>query len=115
MKAVTPEPGKSETSAEIKDEIKEEPDIAILGSRSTGRRAPAPRSVKAEEPDNGHIDLTLPEADVTNMFEDVDEGEGEDEIVDLTYEGIADVNGVSHFVCEGMLIAEKKLSPTNCV
>jgi len=42
----------------------------------------------------------LPEAPGgDDIFEDVD---GEDEeLVDLTYEGIAHVNGVRHFVCEG--------------
>ncbi|KUJ23432.1 uncharacterized protein LY89DRAFT_550042, partial [Mollisia scopiformis] len=47
------------------------------------------------------IDLSLPEAS-DDMFEDVD---GE-EYVDLTYEGIAHVNGVRHFVCEGFKIRQ---------
>lgn len=75
--------------------IKEDPDAPeFLSEHSLGRR---PR-VKPEpqEPATVTIDLSLPEAG-DDMFEDVDA----EEVVDLTYEGIAHVNGVRHFVCEG--------------
>jgi hypothetical protein len=76
--------------------IKEDPDAPqFVSEHSLGRR---PR-VKPEpqEPATVTIDLSLPEAG-DDMFEDVD---AEEEVVDLTYEGIAHVNGVRHFVCEG--------------
>ncbi len=89
---------------DTKTEIKEDPDaLEITDTRSTGRRAPAPRmKVKDEPSEYVKIDLTLPDGE-DDMFEDVDElDENGDEIVDLTYEGIAHVNGVRHFVCEGL-------------
>lgn len=85
-------------------EVKDDPDaLEITETRTTGRRIPAPRpKVKDEPAEYVKIDLTLPDGEV-DMFEDVDElDENGDEIVDLTYEGIAHVNGVRHFVCEGV-------------
>lgn len=84
-----------ETKPKAEPYIKEDPDAPqFVSAHSLGRR---PR-VKPEpqEQATAFIDLSLPEAG-DDMFEDVD---GE-EVVDLTYEGIAHVNGVRHFVCEG--------------
>lgn len=89
---------------DAKTEIKDDPDaLEITDTRTTGRRVPAPRmKVKDEPSEYVKIDLTLPDGE-DDMFEDVDElDENGDEIVDLTYEGIAHVNGVRHFVCEGL-------------
>lgn len=54
--------------------------------------------IKKEEPDDDQIDKKLPElGEITDMFDDVDAPE----YVDLDYEGIAEVDGVDCFVCEG--------------
>lgn len=65
----------------------------------------------SDDEDYGKIDRSLPEAPEDNMFKEVDgedeaQDEDEDELVDLTYEGIAHVNGVRHFVCEGFKIRQ---------
>lgn len=92
--------------AEVKIEVKPDPDAGFLSSTSVAGSAPLIRIKKEEEEqggDYGKIDQSLPEApEEDNMFEDVDE----DEYVDLTYEGIAHVNGVRHFVCEGFKIRQ---------
>jgi len=94
-KAEEPEMKSEEPKQEPEPYIKEDPDAPeFVSAHSTGRR---PRvKPEPEEPAQVTIDLSLPEAD-DDMFEDVDG----DEYVDLTYEGIAHVNGVRHFVCEG--------------
>src|ERR1700679_2491968 len=89
--------------SEVKTEIKADPDTPP-STTATGY-APLVRVKKEEEPDQdyGKIDRSLPEAQPEDdMFEDVDG----DEYVDLTYEGIAHVNGVRHFVCEGFKIRQ---------
>jgi hypothetical protein len=89
---------------EVKTEIKDDPDTPPT-TAATGS-APLVRIKKEEEDpdrDYGKIDRSLPEAQPEDdMFEDVDG----DEYVDLTYEGIAHVNGVRHFVCEGFKIRQ---------
>lgn len=89
---------KEDTEPEIKDDPDE---LTITHTNNLGRR-PRPEKVKDEPPEYIKIDLTLPNGEA-DMFEDVDEeiDENGDEIVDLTYEGIAHLNGVRHFVCEG--------------
>ncbi|TVY31011.1 hypothetical protein LHYA1_G000188 [Lachnellula hyalina] len=75
-------------------QIKDDPDPGLAtASRST---ATALVKVKNEESDNDKVDTTLPDAGPGDMFQDVDAPE----VVDLTYEGIAEINGVDHFVCE---------------
>jgi len=78
---------------QIKDDP--EPGIAPVANGTIS----APVKIKKEEPDDGKVDATLPDAGQGDMFEDVDAPE----VVDLTYEGIAEINGVDHFVCEGSL------------
>ena len=78
---------------EIKDDP--EPEVAPAANGT----ASAPVKIKKEEPNDGSVDATLPDAGQGDMFEDVDAPE----VVDLTYEGIAEINGVDHFVCEGLL------------
>jgi hypothetical protein len=93
---------KKASKPEVKTEVKADPDP--ISSTSFISSAPLVR-VKKEEPDQdyGKIDRSLPEAQgEDDMFEDVDG----DEYVDLTYEGIAHVNGVRHFVCEGFKIRQ---------
>jgi len=71
------------------DEIKEEPDFETY---------PDYDKVKKEEPDDDRLDKTLPElGEINDMFDDVDGPE----YVDPDYEGIAEVDGVDCFVCEG--------------
>jgi hypothetical protein len=91
--------------AKVKTEVKPDPDAGFLSAPTATGSAPLIRIKKEEELDGdyGKIDGNLPEAqEEDNMFEDVDE----DEYVDLTYEGIAHVNGVRHFVCEGFKIRQ---------
>jgi hypothetical protein len=79
-----------------KVEVKFDPD-ATSNSPTTTSFTPA--KVKKEESDDDTIDKTLPEAEEDiDMFDDVDAPE----YVDLTYEGIAEVDGVNCFVCEGL-------------
>lgn len=79
-------------------EIKDDPDTTLSADNQATSAHTRRRNVKDEEPEYVKIDLTLPELNgEEDIFEDVDE----DEIVDLTYEGIAHVDGVRHFVCEG--------------
>jgi len=77
--------------------IKDDPDPGI--ATHTNGAALETTKVKKEEPDDGKVDVDLPDAGQGDMFEDVDAPE----VVDLTYEGIAEINGVDHFVCEGPL------------
>lgn len=54
--------------------------------------------IKKEEPEDAKI-VSLPAADESeDMFGEVDGPE----YVDLAYEGIAEVDGVEHFVCESL-------------
>ena len=77
-------------------EVKNDPDTPPPATTTASSRIKA----KDEEPEFVKIDRSIPEIEgEEDMFEDVDG----DEIVDLTYEGIAHVNGVRHFVCEGLL------------
>jgi hypothetical protein len=84
-----------ESEFEIKQKIKY--DIGVVGRPEKEVALPLTTNFKDEYADEGRVDKSFPEADNSaDMFEDVDE----DEIVDLTYEGIAHVDGVRHFVCE---------------
>jgi len=97
---------KEAPKVEVKTEVKPDPDAGFTPTATATGSAPLIRIKKEEEEqdgDYGKIDKSLPEApEEDNMFEDVDE----DEYVDLTYEGIAHVNGVRHFVCEGFKIRQ---------
>jgi hypothetical protein len=84
---------KSEVKTEVKTEIKDEPDASPSVDTRTYIR------IKDEDDNNDAILKTIPNHDENDMFDDVD---GE-EVVDLTYEGIAHINDVRHFVCEGLL------------
>lgn len=72
------------------EEIKEELDTEMY---------PGYDQVKKEEPNDEPLDKTLPElGEINDMFDDVDGPE----YVDFDYEGIAEVDGVDCFVCEGL-------------
>ena len=85
--------------------VKHEPDSsAAAPGISNGESSKSkPNTQIKKEPKGGPIDLTgTPDAgdeEAEMMFGDVD---GTEEIVDLTYEGIAEIDGVDHFVCEGL-------------
>ena len=82
--------------AVTKVEVKFDPDATSHHITTTSF---TPTKVKKEEPDDDTVDKNLPEAEEDNdMFDDVDGPE----YVDLTYEGIAEVDGVNCFVCEGL-------------
>jgi hypothetical protein len=85
---------KSEVKTEVKTEIKDEPGASPSVDTRTYIR------IKDEDDNNDAILKTIPNHDENDMFDDVD---GE-EVVDLTYEGIAHINDVRHFVCEGLLL-----------
>lgn len=59
-----------------------------------GDTANAPINIKKEAQEDVKINLAPAEDD--DMFDEVDGPE----YVDLSYEGLAEVNGVPHFVCE---------------
>ncbi|CZT50880.1 uncharacterized protein RSE6_11948 [Rhynchosporium secalis] len=91
----------------IEPEVKDDPDDLIITHTNNLRRRPRPERVKPEPAEYVKIDLTLLDNE-DDMFGDVDAeiDENGDEIVDLTYEGIAHLNGVRHFVCEGFKIRQ---------
>ena len=96
-------PDSDDLKTEDEPEIKDDPDELMITHTNNLNRRPRPERVKPEPPEYVKIDLTLPNGE-DDMFEDVDQelDENGDEIVDLTYEGIAHLNGVRHFVCEGL-------------
>lgn len=70
--------------------------IADQGSSSTNRK----NDLKKEELASEKANLTASRS----MFEDVDGkngSAGDVEMVDLSFEGIAEIDGVPHFVCQG--------------
>ncbi|RDL37016.1 uncharacterized protein BP5553_04449 [Venustampulla echinocandica] len=95
MESANPQPADGNMPPKTKVEVKEDPEPAA--SCNTDVEFLRVSKVKKEEPDDDKVDISLPEArDGDDMFEDVDGPE----VVDLTYEGIAEINGVDHFVCE---------------
>ena len=84
-------------------EVKSDPESALP---SPCRAIGSPVRIKKEETDEDEPPfgtLLRPEEEDTkdnDMFDDVDGPE----YVDLTYEGIAEVDGVNCFVCEGLFI-----------
>ncbi|KAK0110123.1 hypothetical protein ONS95_002776 [Cadophora gregata] len=100
-------PDSDDFKADDQHEIKEDPDELTITHTNNLNRRPRPERVKPEPPEYVKIDLTLPNGE-DDIFEDVDQelDENGDEIVDLTYEGIAHLNGVRHFVCEGFKIRQ---------
>lgn len=86
---------------DIKDDPEFKPNINQQNS------LPMVKVKKEEDAEYGRIDQNLPEAatkEEDDIFEDVD-GDSDEEVeyVDLDYEGLAEINGVQHFVCEGKL------------
>ena len=85
---------KTESKTQIKAELMDDIDTAIASNGS-----PKYRIKDEDEISNPDAILkTLPDAE-NDMFEDVNDDD--DEVVDLTYEGIAHIDDVRHFVCEG--------------
>lgn len=85
-----------ETGAETVVEephFKLDPDIVSAPSVRPGGTADVPIKIKKEEAEDVKLILA---AENEDMFDEVDGPE----YVDLTYEGIAEVDGVEHFVCE---------------
>jgi len=90
-------------------EVKPDPEVDPKFAVSQANIVHATIKVKYEEPDDGKIDYSIPIADDSDdMFDDAeeedDDGLVEDEIVDLTYEGLVHIQGVEHFVCRCMRI-----------
>ncbi|KAG9237047.1 hypothetical protein BJ875DRAFT_184483 [Amylocarpus encephaloides] len=94
---------KGEVKDEVKEEVKEDPDERPTPTTEVGTPYGPPTRVKKEEDHDDLVDLTVPKARGADaMFEDVDAAE----VVDLTYEGIAEIDGVDHFVCEDFKIPQ---------
>jgi hypothetical protein len=88
-----------ETGAEpviANPKVKVDPDTIPAPPVRPGDRADIPINIKKEEGDD--VKLNLAAAENENIFDDVDGPE----YVDLAYEGIAEVDGVEHFVCESL-------------
>ncbi|KAH8684293.1 hypothetical protein BGZ60DRAFT_523515 [Tricladium varicosporioides] len=100
---------RSEPKSETETSVKDDPEVVAISERVVKKRSKNPQQddrIKAEmlDEENVTIDLTLlPEAlHAEGMFDDVDGAE----VVDLTYEGIAEIDGVDHFVCEDFKIPQ---------
>jgi hypothetical protein len=95
---------------EIKTEFNEDGDALYVfaGSEAPRVLTDLKTRIKIEEDQEkkAKIDGTAPNTSVEDIFEDVDDEDEEPEYVDLTYEGIAEVNGVRHFICEGFKIRQ---------
>ena len=73
---------------------KVDPDKITLPPQRQGDTADVPINIKKEDEDV----KILPPAENEDMFDEVDGPE----YVDLSYEGLAEVDGVEHFVCESL-------------
>lgn len=76
--------------------FKADPDPVPTPPVRPGDTAGVPINIKKEEPED--VKLNLAAAEYEDMFDDVDGPE----YVDLSFEGIAEVDGVEHFVCESL-------------
>lgn len=90
------EPHSGAETAVQKPQFKADPDTVPTPSVRAGDTADIPINIKKEEPENAKVNL--PAAENYDIFNDVDGPE----YVDIDYEGIAEVNGVEHFVCESL-------------
>ena len=84
----------SETITETRQTKVEGDTIPTLPVRP-GDTADAPIRIKKEDVEDTKVDLST---ESENIFDEVDGPE----YVDLSYEGLAEVDGVEHFVCESM-------------
>ena len=85
-----------ETGAETvveEPQFKLDPDIVSSPPVRPGDTSDVPIKIKKEEAEDVKLNLAAENEDI---FDEVDGPE----YVDLTYEGIAEVDGVEHFVCE---------------
>lgn len=77
-------------------ELKVDPDTDQAPPVRLGDTADVPINIKKEESED--VKLNLAAAEYEDMFDEVDGPE----YVDLSFEGIAEVDGVEHFVCESL-------------
>ena len=77
-------------------QFKADPDTAPAPPVRPGDTADVPINIKKEEPED--VKLNLAAVEYEDMFDEVDGPE----YVDLSFEGIAEVDGVEHFVCESL-------------
>ena len=78
-------------------QLKVDPEIPPAPAVRPGDAADAPINIKKEAQDDVKVNLST-DAENPDMFDDVDGPE----YVDLSYEGLAEINGVEHFVCESL-------------
>lgn len=96
---VAPEPSDEAKPLVSKTEVKEDPDPGAIPASAAGFAVTQIKKEEFDENEPVYATAPLPEDDEKDgdMFDDVDGPE----YVDLTYEGIAEVDGVNCFVCEG--------------
>jgi hypothetical protein len=80
-----------------KSQVKEDPETVPAPPVRAGDTADVPIKIKKEDADDVKFNLSAA-AENENIFDEVDGPE----YVDLTYEGLAEVDGVEHFVCESL-------------
>jgi hypothetical protein len=89
------EPGFGATTVTEAPQPKVDPDTITFPPVRQGDTADVPINIKKEDED---VKVNLPPAENEDMFDEVDGPE----YVDLSYEGLAEVDGVEHFVCESL-------------
>jgi hypothetical protein len=80
-----------------KSHVKADPETDPAPPVRAGETADVPIKIKKEEPEDMKLNISAA-IENENMFDEVDGPE----YVDLTYEGLAEVDGVEHFVCESL-------------
>lgn len=80
-----------------RSQVTADPETVPAPAVRAGDTADVPVKVKKEEQEEVKLNLSAA-AENDNIFDEVDGPE----YVDLTYEGIAEVDGVEHFVCESL-------------
>ena len=97
---------------DIKLEVKRDPETSATSVTATITSNVMIKNEDADLEYAAKIDRSLPTVGgEDDIFEDVDNDEPE--YVDLTYTGIAHVNGVRHFVCEGLFVGMAHLMCSN--
>ena len=91
------EPEFEDESYVERSQVKADPEVVLAPAVRLGDTADVPINIKKEEPEELKVNLSAA-AENDNIFDEVDGPE----YVDLTYEGIAEVDGVEHFVCESL-------------
>jgi len=95
------EPESEADVASAEDQVKSDPDGGSAPEVRADDKSQIPIHVK-KEAEESKFNLSAV-AVGENMFDEVDGPE----FVDLTYQGIAEVDGVEHFVCESKCLSDR--------